>query len=87
MALLAIPDSKLKIRGDRPFSVKAPKLWNDVPGPGPLTVNSFSDQTFIAQLTLISVTSAPSHFYSFYPVMSNHCVLCLSRFILVLFCN
>nr|XP_061839065.1 uncharacterized protein LOC133621161 isoform X1 [Nerophis lumbriciformis]XP_061839075.1 uncharacterized protein LOC133621161 isoform X1 [Nerophis lumbriciformis] len=29
--LLTVPDTRLKLRGDRAFAVAAPKLWNDLP--------------------------------------------------------
>lgn len=29
--LLAVPKSRLKLRGNRVFSVAAPKLWNELP--------------------------------------------------------
>ncbi|KAL6455414.1 hypothetical protein MHYP_G00361580 [Metynnis hypsauchen] len=31
LSLLAVPKTKRKLRGDRAFSVAAPKLWNDLP--------------------------------------------------------
>ena len=30
-ALLAVPKSRLKSKGDRAFSIRAPRLWNDLP--------------------------------------------------------
>ena len=42
-ALLTIPNSRLKTKGDRPFAIRAPRLWNALPEEIRLagSVNSF----------------------------------------------
>ena len=53
LLLLEVPRSKRKLRGDRAFSVAAPKLWNELP-------------LHIRQASSLSIfkTSLKTHFYS-----------------------